>query len=61
MTCTEDLVDQVRRTLGDRAHDFDAAGVVGELREQFGEITDVAELPRDAYWWAVLRHDLTAV
>jgi hypothetical protein len=59
MTCTEDLEAQVRGTLGHRAPDFHVAGIVADLREQFGEIDQVADLPRDAYWWAVFRRDLT--
>lgn len=59
MTCTDDLVAQVRKTLGDRQDDFDTVKVVDDLRARFGAIDSVDDVPRDAYWFAVFENDLT--
>jgi hypothetical protein len=58
MPRTKELEAQVRAQLGDRADDFDTAGVVADLVEQFGWFRTVGNLPADVFWWTVMRRDL---
>lgn len=50
-----DMRDQVTRTLGDEAGDYDVPAIVDELQAQHGTV-DIETIAAPDYWTVVLRH-----
>lgn len=61
MSATQnEIKEQVRAALdGDPAGNFDVLAITRDLINRFGPLDSIDEIPRDALWAAVAKHDLT--
>jgi hypothetical protein len=56
----QDLAYQVSLTLGDHIADFDIDGIVEEIRETYGPVGSIDDIPGDEYNALIERHDKSA-
>jgi antitoxin (DNA-binding transcriptional repressor) of toxin-antitoxin stability system len=56
---TQRLAEQITPTLGDRADDFDIAGIAELIGELFGFDVNIDDIPGEKYWEIVQKYDIT--
>lgn len=56
----QDIAYAVSTTLGDHIDDYDIDAIVEEIRLEYGAIGSIDDVPTDAYWKIVEKHDKSA-